>query len=350
MILILIFLLTACTEVEAADLAVEERVPVETSEPKLDDIKIETFAIGSIEPAEETWILSSIGEIDSILVQVGQVVEKGDVLFTLKQTSKENNLRTTESSLRTAVDNFEAQLEDLKDQLVKNKILYESGAVSKATLDQISLQIASTERQVKDAKTAYGNSISSLRDDLNSGYVTANEKGLVTEIEIKEGMTYQNTPAVLIESIDLPIVNVAVSLEQRKVIDEMTEVKIKIDKAWLMGQILEIKQKENTSIYKVKVQIREDMLEFYTGQVVDVAFKLDERKGLLLPLDSVIEKNDEHFVYIEEEGLALKQTIEIGSEVGDMIEVVSGLEENMNVIVNGQRFVKDKSLVSVFNN
>jgi membrane fusion protein (multidrug efflux system) len=71
---------------------------------------------------------------------------------------------------------------------------------------------------------------------------------------------------------------------------------------------------------------------------------------LVIPLYAVITQGDEHFVYIEKNGLAKKRAVEIGILVDWQVQVVSGLKPGDSVIVVGHRFLDEDEPVEVIKN
>ena len=59
------------------------------------------------------------------------------------------------------------------------------------------------------------------------------------------------------------------------------------------------------------------------------------------------EKDNEVYVYIEENGKAKKVLVTTGIDTGENIQITSGLEEGMNVVTKGQTYLTDGEDVQV---
>jgi len=68
---------------------------------------------------------------------------------------------------------------------------------------------------------------------------------------------------------------------------------------------------------------------------------------LAVPLYSIITRNDEQYVYIEEDGVARKRPVTTGIAEKWLVEVVSGLHAGDRVIVEGHRDVEDGRPIQV---
>ena len=61
-----------------------------------------------------------------------------------------------------------------------------------------------------------------------------------------------------------------------------------------------------------------------------------------------VEEGEEvYFVYVVEDGKAIHKTVEVDIDNGEYIEIVSGIKADDNIIISGQEFVKDMSLVRI---
>ncbi len=81
---------------------------------------------------------------------------------------------------------------------------------------------------------------------------------------------------------------------------------------------------------------------------VKTLIKVNQKKDIIIiPKDIIISDQDGKRVFVVKENTALERIIETGIENDDMIEVVSGLEENDRLVVKGFETLRDKSKVKV---
>ena len=66
-----------------------------------------------------------------------------------------------------------------------------------------------------------------------------------------------------------------------------------------------------------------------------------------MPLYAVISRNNEHFVYVEEDGKAGKRSVRPGFLEGWQVLISKGLEAGEKVIIEGHRTVSDGQEVKV---
>ncbi len=71
------------------------------------------------------------------------------------------------------------------------------------------------------------------------------------------------------------------------------------------------------------------------------------QNSIAVPFYSVISRNDEQFVYIEENGIARKKFIRLGIMEKWMVQITEGLNAGDKLIVEGHRDVENDQQVKV---
>ncbi len=107
---------------------------------------------------------------------------------------------------------------------------------------------------------------------------------------------------------------------------------------------------------KVKIEILFDNSEglLIPGTFVDVSIKLEKTKksnsdSIFIPLRSVSITQNEKFIFIVENGLAKKKTITIGKTDGAFVEILDGLNDKDELIVNGAKNLEDGDEIEISN-
>ncbi len=75
--------------------------------------------------------------------------------------------------------------------------------------------------------------------------------------------------------------------------------------------------------------------------------KQKEEQAVAVPLYTVVTRNDEQFVYVEEDGKARRRPVETGFTEGWQILIRNGLHIGEKVIIRGHRSVEDGQKVRV---
>lgn len=106
----------------------------------------------------------------------------------------------------------------------------------------------------------------------------------------------------------------------------------------LTGHIFHIDEIVDESIRSVRVLIECDNSEgmLKPGMYVSVRFTDHAKSSMLVPLKSVLQFNDQSFVFVEvEKGKYMRRIVETGTSVDDKIIITKGLEVGETIITEG---------------
>jgi RND family efflux transporter MFP subunit len=84
------------------------------------------------------------------------------------------------------------------------------------------------------------------------------------------------------------------------------------------------------------------------GTFVNVDFiQNSSAQGIQIPRGALAESLQNPFVYVVQDGKALRRNITIGRDLGNTIEVLSGLQPGEIVVINGQINLANGSAVTI---
>lgn len=316
------------------------------------------FVNGKIEPekVENIFLDATKGTVDKVEVENGDVVEKGDTLFTYKNDQVQSQVEQLELQLNSAKSqkeeinkqNAEAkkQLEDLKKAGLENQMSQggqmpnlgqnAGGEISTGSVDE---QIKLLEKQIKVLK------------DKEYYKVTAPIGGKVILAESSGNPTQ---PYITVESGDYYISGSVNEKDQPK-IKEGQEVQITIlsTNKNINGKISSVGNTPidngaslaaqtgaqggaggNMSYYEVKItpDSQEDLTN---GFHVQASVNLD-KKPIEIPKEAILSVDNEEFVFKNVDGKLVKQVITYSPKEGSEDEVIvsSGLNEEDKIVSN----------------
>ncbi|EOU2042688.1 MAG: efflux RND transporter periplasmic adaptor subunit [Clostridium perfringens] len=316
------------------------------------------FVNGKIEPekVENIFLDATKGTVDKVEVENGDVVEKGDILFTYKNDQVQSQVEQLELQLNSAKNqkeeinkqNAEAkkQLEDLKKAGLENQMPQAGqmpnlgqnagGEISTGSVDE---QIKLLEKQIKALK------------DKEYYKVTAPIGGKVI---LAESSTNPTQPYITVESGDYYISGSVNEKDQPK-IKEGQEVQITIlsTNKNINGKISSVGNTPidngaslaaqtgaqggaggNMSYYEVKItpDSQEDLTN---GFHVQASVNLD-KKPIEIPKEAILSVDNEEFVFKNVDGKLVKQVITYSPKEGSEDEVIvsSGLNEEDKIVSN----------------
>lgn len=337
---------TACGKEEV----VEEKNlrSVEVTTVGQGDISSEFAYTGKAAPSKEVAVVPTVpGKVTNFNYEVGDKVSQGAVLFTVDTTDLQNNMRSLEASYNVA----KLGRDNAKNTYENNKLLYDEEIISKQEFDQIKFAYDSAEAQLTSIQVQMDN----LKKSISDCSVISPMTGVIATRGVERGgFASQGAPAYTVMDLSTIKVEVGVSeqvLNTIRVGDKVSVLMTAVSELPLEGTVSTIAPASGqTGMYTVKVELNNQDGKIKSGMMAEVSFTMESSKDtIVLPRNAVIEKDDEIYVYVVENGAAKKVNVELGIESGDTIEILSGLKDGDDVVTKGQTYISDGEEVNVAN-
>lgn len=290
------------------------------------------------------------GPIDSFLVEVGDRVERGDILAVLDDeilAAERAQAAAALAEARAQLHTREEQLALARQELGRLERLRESAAFSQARYDDQHQQAAIAEAEIATARTAIQRAQADLdMADINLRYseVRAPYAGVVVE-RMAEAGAYVGTGEPLVRMISDRALEVEVDVPARRLSGLRTGQNIQVeldDGRRLDALVRAILPREDpatrTRTARLVPQLDAVNSALASGQSVTVFVPLGEERDVLsVHKDAVIRGGGgggaNVFVYAD--GSAEARPVELGIEVGNRFEVLSGLSAGDLAVVRG---------------
>lgn len=324
--------------------------------PRGVEVKVEPVRIGPISSylsssgtvqsrdRKDYFVLSPAG-IDRIYVKVGDEVEKGELLVKLDVPDLTSQLKQAYIQLdiaRMTLDSLKRQKEEGDDSAspsLPSMVLNQDGTGSMD--DRIKLQ----EKQVELARVnveAIREKMSSTQSEIKSGI-----KGVITAVNGSEGgAAGGGLPLVTVEDISRIKAVINASQYDAAKIKPGQEAVIRMGEggkkySGVVEKVNPVARKvaaglnAETSV-PVDISISNPDDDIKVGYDVDVNIRTDVRKSTLyVPYEAVMtDKNGKSRVYVVENGRALEKYIKTGIETDFYMEVLDGLSQGQQVVLN----------------
>jgi HlyD family secretion protein len=354
--------------------------------------------IGTVRNDSSSTLSTKItGEINQILINEGDYVEKGDSLLILDKSQleasmktilqKENTLNTQISYLKEQISTFyssnplmdkietvENNIEFQERELSKMEKLYEGDAISKTELDKAKHQLNTLKIQESELKSTADNNFEQLVHEKNmsekqleelkssldeielsisNSQLTAPYDGIISQVMVEEGeLAMPNKPALIISSTENQKIVINLSEADLKKVKKDTRVEFKIgtnDEIHL-GQVTYVSSNLNpaTRVGTVEVLINSNKV-YSSGSSAEVKFILSEIEDqILIPASSIKTLTDKNVVYIYKEDIVREREIELGRKTGNMYQVLSGLEVGDVIAENNLDSLYDGTSIYTF--
>ena len=315
--------------------------------PKEGTVASSILLSGTVTVKNEQYVYfeASMGEIEEILVSVGDKVEKGQAL--VKYNS--SDAQAAYDAANRAVAKIDRHISELKESRSKALTYSEYGGSESNTVSSLDSQIkdacdnrADAEAQVKKAKA-----------QLDATTILSTIEGTVVEVNRDLSKSSAGNGKVIVHIVSNENLQVKgelseYNLAKLSVGQEVTFTsKVYPDKAWT-GKINYIATYSKSGAdgsngtgasnvgpkYPYTIEITSDIGELKQGFSVSVEVKSDST-SLLVPLTSIVEEEGKNYVWVvDEENKAKKIEVSLGNADAENQEITSGLTNGAKVISN----------------
>lgn len=312
-----ILLMSACTESKdkkGVDVISEKpRVKLATVTARQVDQILEYTATVEAEVKNNIAPASPV-RIDHIYVEVGDKVSKGQKLVQMDAASLKQ--------LKLQLDNQEIEFKRLDE-------LYKVGGVSKSEWDASKMSL-----DVK--KTSY-------RNLLENTSLLSPISGIITARNYDNGDMYNgNTPVLVVEQIVPVKLLINISENYFSKIKKGSPVKVKFDVfegEAFNGKISLIYPTINaaTRTFPVELVLDNKDMKVRPGMFARVEVNFGSENHVVVPDLAVVKQagSGDRYVFVYEKGKVRYQKVELGSRMGSEYELISGVDNNSQVVVAG---------------
>ncbi|WP_420685959.1 efflux RND transporter periplasmic adaptor subunit [Bacillus cereus] len=336
------------------------------TERKLNNTKLVS---GQVKPGniESFYADSAKGKVKDIEVKEGQEVEKGTKLFSYD--NEEINLQMKQAELDQKMadmryDQGKKKIDSLKKEIKKVKNSGAGKEVTDPMEEQVSeLEIAQKTTDLEKEKgklqkeelnkkqkelTIYSNFagvVQKLDKDAaqSSSQALGGQGKAFLQVASKDPFQVQGTLTELQKSQikkDQTFTVTAKANNKKKWTGKITEVS-EFPTSAEMGQaggVGEATQNMSQYTYKASLDSQDGLSP---GYHVSLQVNLENKTMIAVPSKSIVEKDDDAFVYIEEKGKLRKQNVKKGATDGDWTEITEGVTVGQKVVKNPSDNVYD---------
>ena len=314
---------------------------------------------GTVTAKNEQYVYfdASKGDLDEILVSVGDKVEEGQALVKYSSADAQAAYDAADRAVAKAdrhIEELNKARENASAVPASPQVPTEAGLPEQAPAATSS--VSSIDSQISDAKDNRADAVAQLNKaqaQLDAATVLSTLEGTVVEVNRNVSKTPTGNSQVVVHVVSNENLQVKGELSEYNLANlsvgqEVTFTsKVYQDKSWT-GKISYISdypknngEAANTALggntgskYPYTVDVTSDIGELKQGFSVSVEVK-NKSKAILVPLTSVVTENDKNYVWIvDDQKKAKKVEVTLGNADADNQEITSGLTDGAKVISN----------------
>ena len=329
-------------------------IPV-SSQPAAQGAVIRTLELGGVAQAWRAARLapSAQGVVDTLTVQLGDTVKKGQLLAAIDTTT----LRLQHEAALRAVDLATLQLTDAESEAKRASSLAESGAITSRDSDKAALGLDLARAQLDQAEAQ----AAALAGQMKLARVTAPFGGRVTALHVEQGefwsgMASMGGPPTLVEVQALDTIKVDVNLPEIDLsrVREGMEVELVSDAfvgRTFAGIVSLVNAAATPGARTFLVRIKADNADgaLRPGMFLRARLVVESRQDVVyVPEKAVTRHGDDHYVMVLDGTTAQRRPVTPGLR-GDQGWELQGIEAGESIVVEGHFGLPDGAKVRIIN-
>ncbi|MEG0808052.1 MAG: efflux RND transporter periplasmic adaptor subunit [Alistipes sp.] len=323
--------LVGCTGKKNATVQADKRLPTKTVRAEAAVVHLTEEFTSEIEPYKENDITPAASgvHINKIWVEVGDRVQQGQLIVTLDPTQYTQQL---------------VQLKTIEDDYNRLLPVFEAGGISAQQIAQAKAHL-DVQREV----------VANIKKNIE---VRSPISGVITARNYESGDLFAAQPILHIMQIDplKVVVNISEQYFEKVKVGMPVELKVDIfpDKKFT-GTVSLIYPALDpaTRTFKVEVKVPNSQRELRPGMYARTIFNMGQTEGIMVP-DIAIQKqvgSAERYLYVVEgDSIAVRHNVTIGRQVGDRVDILTGVTLGDPIAVTGLSKLYDGARVAVKTN
>lgn len=328
--------------------------PIDIPLVSVEKVKIQTIPqqltiASTLIPQSEVLIRNRIdSQIKEVHFQEGQLINEGDLLFTLDDELLQDQLRQAEANLKKS----EAQVIQSEKEFKRNEILLKKGAATQSTLDMLEATMKGNKAIAEETQAQ----IDLLKLQVSYAQIKSPVTGIAGFVKLQPGTIVRQSetaPLVSIASID-PINSIfdiperylsqVLSSNLKKIKIELINVNNKPLKNKCTPLAIDQGVNPKSGVFSLKIAAENADLYLRPGMSVRGIIEIGSYDdAIVVPCTAVLsgQQGSYVFLYDEQQNTVKRQNVKIKDSLDQIVIIESGLKEGMFVITEGQIHLKD---------
>lgn len=330
--------------------AEQTAIQVDVDSVVLHEFQEETCAIGTLK-ARETNLLSPkvAGNVDAVLVDIGDMVETGQVVVLLDRTRFKLTVNQAEATYKTAV----AAVAQSKSQFEQANKVYDRASkllaekvIPQGRFDAAEAAYKTANEALNAAKGKHSQTETALeaaRDHLKDSRIRSSITGVVVNRNVEVGQ-YVAPGVQIFRILDQTTVKVDVELPEKDfgLITIGTTAIITVDAfkdREFSGKVKVVNPMVDPHVrtFRVRIEASNPSGKLVDGMFARVRFLTGKRTALAVPRDTLqrMPGSGTFYVFVVEKDRAYKRTVKIAAMNDQYAEVEDGLAKGKKIVISG---------------
>lgn len=325
----------------------ETNIPAIAIQPVGTTLKESVLALTGTIRSSQTAIVSAKagGRTITLLAENGARVAAGQSLVLLDPVDAQNYLATSIAAQAKA----EAAVTSLRSNYERMTAMFEAETVSRQDLEDLETALKVAEADLAAATAA----VSTAEEALRNTTITAPLAGLIANRNVSLGQIV-SPGQPLMEVIDISSVLVKVNIEQADLslvkLGQSAEITIDAYPGLIFNGSIEIlnpSANPQTRVFEAQIRAANPDGRLQPGMFSNIIIRTGRQAEVLsVPQSALGSNRGVAYVFVLEGDRVRRQPVEIGSVIGGMVEIRSGLQPGQMVATTNVNQLKDQDQVT----
>ena len=318
--------------------------------PQLANFPQQLSANGNIAAWQEAVIGSEANglRLTDVLVNVGDGVKKGELLADFATETIDADLMQAKASLLEA----EATGREAINNADRARTLQNTGAMSNQQIEQYTTAAETAKARIEVAKAA----VNTQQIRLKQTKIFAPDSGVISARNATVGAVVSVGTELfrLIRQSRLEWRAEVISSDLPKIKIGMLANIIAADGSRLTGKVRKISPMVDTQTRNTIVYVDLPANSVKAGMFAKGDFAMGQSNTLSIPQQALMLRDGFNYVFVvknmkNQQAKVAQIKVQTGKRFGNLVEVVSGLTANQNIVASGGAFLSDNDMVKVVN-
>jgi RND family efflux transporter MFP subunit len=294
------------------------------------------------------------GRLQEVYVRMGDRVTRGQRIARIEDFELREQIKQAEAAQEVSqatIRQREADLALAKNNVERNRSLYERQLLPKQTLDDNEARYQSAQAQLDLARAQANQSqarLDELEINLGNTIITSPVNGVIARRAVDPGASVgQNAPVV--DVVDISRVRLVANVVEKdlKQLQTGDTTRVQVDAypgETFTGRIARVSPVLDpaTRTAPIEIEIPNPDFRLKPGMYARVSITTDTTKdALVVPSDALADLGGRRGVFQILNDTAVFRTVQVGSEQQKFVEILSGVTEGDQVITTGARALRD---------
>jgi HlyD family secretion protein len=300
------------------------------------------------------------GRLQDVTVKLGDRVNRGQRIAKIEDFEIVEQVKQAEAAAEVSLATIrqrEADLQLAETNVERSRSLFERRLLPKQTLDDNEARYQAALAQLDLARAQNTQSkarLDELRINLSNTVITSPVNGFVAKRNVDPG-AFVSQQAPVADVVDITRVRLVANVVEKdlKELESGNDASVEVDAfpgEKFTGRIARVSPVLDpaTRTAPIEIEIPNPTFRLKPGMYARVGITTQTKKeAMVLPSSAVVDLGGRRGVFQLQNDVAVFRTVQVGTEQGSVVEILSGLKEGDEVISTGAGALRDGDRVAL---